>query len=248
MTDTVTTLGGPDLAAGVSLSTIPDGGMLPGYAHGDPVVLARRGHELFAFDAFCPHYGAPLADGLLVDDTVRCPWHHACFSLRTGEALRAPAVDAVASWRVEQRDDVVYVAEKLGRALPQPPSATAAAMPNAIVIVGGGKRHGRRGLHWMRRVRRCVSEHVGFAFHRGEDHPSRVSASGAGGAVPACAGDGRPNGRRGFRRLHLVRRVPGGVPQGNQHRHDRAHESRLPERDGEACIDRRGSIPTSLIS
>ena len=137
MTDTVTTLGGRDLGVGVPLSTIPDGAMLPGHAHGEPVVLARRGHELFAFDAFCPHYGAPLADGLLVDDTVRCPWHHACFSLRTGEALRAPALDAIACWRVEQRDEVVYVGEKLGRALPQPPPATA-AMPKAIVIVGGG--------------------------------------------------------------------------------------------------------------
>jgi len=101
------------------------------------VVLARRGHEVFAFDAYCTHYGAPLADGLLVDDTVRCPWHHACFSLRTGEAVRAPALDGISCWRVEQRDGMAYVGEKLARPAAQP-SLTVATMPQSVVIVGGG--------------------------------------------------------------------------------------------------------------
>jgi apoptosis-inducing factor 3 len=138
MSDTAVTLGGPDFARGVPISTIVDGGMLIGHARGEPVVLARRGHELFAFDAFCTHYGAPLADGLLVADTVRCPWHHACFSLRTGEALRAPALDAIACWRVEQREGNAYVGEKLERPARQQSSAAAAVMPQSIVIVGGG--------------------------------------------------------------------------------------------------------------
>ena len=81
-------LSGPDLAQGVPLSSLADGAMLPGHAHGEPMLLVRRGDELFAIGAVCTHYGGPLADGLLVDDTVRCPWHHACFSLRTGEAQR----------------------------------------------------------------------------------------------------------------------------------------------------------------
>jgi NADPH-dependent 2,4-dienoyl-CoA reductase/sulfur reductase-like enzyme/nitrite reductase/ring-hydroxylating ferredoxin subunit len=137
MTDTTSPLPGPDLARGVSLSRIPDDSILQGHAHGEPVVLARRGDELYAIGAFCSHYGAPLSDGLLVGDTVRCPWHHACFSLRTGEALRAPALDAISCWNVEQRDGTVYVGERLARAEP-PPSQAASGMPESVVIVGGG--------------------------------------------------------------------------------------------------------------
>ena len=74
-------LSGPDLTQGVELSTIPDGTMLLGHAQGEPVLLARRGDEVFAIGAICTHYGAPLEQGLLDGDTVRCQWHHACFSL-----------------------------------------------------------------------------------------------------------------------------------------------------------------------
>jgi len=120
MSDAAKTLSGPDLASGVELSKISDGAILLGHAHGESVLLARRGGELFAIGALCTHYGAPLGDGLLVDDTVRCPWHHACFSLRTGEAVRAPALDPVTCWRVEHRDGRVYVREKVERGMPQP--------------------------------------------------------------------------------------------------------------------------------
>src|SRR6516162_11514184 len=87
---------GPDLARGVPLADVADGHMLAGHVGDDAVLLARRGDEFFAIGATCSHYGGPLADGLLVDDTVRCPWHHACFNLRTGEVLHAPALSPVA--------------------------------------------------------------------------------------------------------------------------------------------------------
>jgi NADPH-dependent 2,4-dienoyl-CoA reductase/sulfur reductase-like enzyme/nitrite reductase/ring-hydroxylating ferredoxin subunit len=131
---------GPDLAHGIALADLRDGGMLAGHVGEEAVLLARRGAEVFAVGATCAHYGGPLAEGLLVEDTVRCPWHHACFSLRTGEALRAPAFDPVPCWRVEQRDGRLFVRDKLAPA--ERPSlgrpAVAGAAPERIVIVGGG--------------------------------------------------------------------------------------------------------------
>jgi len=128
---------GPDLTLGVAVDALTDGAMLSGHVGEAPVLLARRGDEFFAVDAKCTHYGGPLADGLLVDDTVRCPWHHACFSLRTGEALRAPALNHIACWSIERRDDKVFVREKAQRS-PAIHVAGAHAAPRRIVIVGGG--------------------------------------------------------------------------------------------------------------
>jgi apoptosis-inducing factor 3 len=128
---------GPDLAQGVPLSRVAEGAMLLGHTQGEPLVFVRRGGELFAIGALCTHYNGPLAEGLLVDDTVRCPWHHAGFSLRTGEALRAPALNPVSCWRVEQRDGSVLVREKIKRERHQPLPA-APRMPRSVVIAGGG--------------------------------------------------------------------------------------------------------------
>src|SRR6185312_11285263 len=165
MSEEKTKLSGPDLTQGVELSTIPDGTMLLGHARGEPVLLARRGDDVFAIGAICTHYGAPLEQGLLDGDTVRCQWHHACFSLRTGEALRAPALDPVSHWRVEHwhREEVrdvarqftpvetpagsVYVQEKSGgtvyvreklESVKRPSQPLASGIPAAVVIVGGG--------------------------------------------------------------------------------------------------------------
>ena len=137
MSEEKTKLAGPDFAQGVALSSLTEGAILLGHAQGEPLLLVRRGGELFAIGATCTHYGGPLAQGLLVDDTVRCPWHHACFSLRTGEALRAPALNPVACWRVEQREGMVLVREKIGNASQEPRPATS-GVPESVVIVGGG--------------------------------------------------------------------------------------------------------------
>ena len=85
-------LRGPDLSQGIPLAELADGGKLAGHVGDEPVLLVRRGTTVFAVGAICTHYNGPLVDGLVVDETVRCPWHHACFDLQTGEAVRAPAL------------------------------------------------------------------------------------------------------------------------------------------------------------
>src|SRR5580692_5055631 len=129
-------LTGPDLALGVAASELPDGAKLAGHVGQDPVLLVCRGADIFAIGAQCTHYNGPLAEGLLVNDTVRCPWHHACFDLRTGEALRAPALSPVSTWRVERRDGKVFVREKRAQHEKRPRGKR--DEPNKIVIVGGG--------------------------------------------------------------------------------------------------------------
>jgi nitrite reductase/ring-hydroxylating ferredoxin subunit len=124
---------GPDLTKGVATETLADGKMLAGHVGDEAVLLARRGDEYFAIGAECTHYHGPLVEGLMVGDTVRCPWHHACFSLRTGEAVRAPALDPVACWTTEVREGKVVV---LGKAAAQQGTvAASAAAPQKIVIV-----------------------------------------------------------------------------------------------------------------
>jgi apoptosis-inducing factor 3 len=124
----------PDFREGFPIRDLRDGSMVSGKVDGEEVVLARRGDGLFAFGAHCTHYGDPLAEGLVVGDTLRCPWHHACFSLRTGEALRAPALDPVPCWRVERVGDKIFVREKVSP--PAPKHGTEG--PSSVVIVGGG--------------------------------------------------------------------------------------------------------------
>jgi apoptosis-inducing factor 3 len=129
----------PDLVQGVPVDSLSDGGMVAGHVGGEPVLLVRRGDDFFATGATCTHYGGPLAEGLVVGDTVRCPWHHACFSLKTGEALHAPAFSPLACWKVERRDGRVFVHHKEERVETRPTAGvTRAGSPAKIVIVGGG--------------------------------------------------------------------------------------------------------------
>lgn len=127
---------GPDLAKGVSLTAFEDGKLL-GHVGEEDVLLVQAGSEIFAIEPACSHYHGPLADGLVVGDTIRCPWHHACFSLRTGEATRPPALNALAVWEVTRDRDNIVVQRK--RDAPKPSAAhRSASTPEKFVIVGGG--------------------------------------------------------------------------------------------------------------
>lgn len=127
---------GPDLTSGVSLTEFKDGKLL-GHVGEEDVLLVQAGSEIFAIEPACSHYHGPLAEGLVVDDTIRCPWHHACFSLRTGEATRPPALNALAVWDVARDGDRIVVQRK--REAPKPSTAhRSAPTPEKFVIVGGG--------------------------------------------------------------------------------------------------------------
>jgi apoptosis-inducing factor 3 len=130
---------GPDFTKGIAVSAVAEGELLRGRVGDDDVILARVRGEFFAVGAYCTHYHGALADGLVVDDTVRCPLHHACFSLRTGEVLRAPALDPIACWRVERHNDSVFVREKLPASQTRPTSQPAhEQIPSSVAIIGGG--------------------------------------------------------------------------------------------------------------
>ncbi|HEY6024854.1 MAG TPA: FAD-dependent oxidoreductase [Pseudolabrys sp.] len=130
--------GGPDLTQGVPLADLADGKKLVGHVGDEEVLLVRRGTEIFAVGAHCTHYHGPLVDGLVVGDTVRCPWHHACFDLRTGDAVSAPALSPVACWSVEQHDGKIFVREKRKQAVPKPSGNVRGTVPDKVVIIGGG--------------------------------------------------------------------------------------------------------------
>jgi apoptosis-inducing factor 3 len=131
-------LNGPDLTKGIERDELADGGKLIGYVGDKQVLVVRRGAAFFAVGAHCTHYHGPLVDGLVVDDTVRCPWHHACFSLRTGEALRPPALSPLPCFSVEPSEGKIFVRQKLEPIVAMSRGTAAANAPEKIVIIGGG--------------------------------------------------------------------------------------------------------------
>jgi len=124
----------PDLKAGVAWSTLADGTMLRGQVDGEDAILLRQGDALYALGALCSHYHAELADGLLSGHVLHCPMHHAQFDIRSGEALCAPALDALPCWRVERAGERVFVRERIVA----PPRSRSQAPLADVLIVGGG--------------------------------------------------------------------------------------------------------------
>lgn len=127
-------LKGPNFEKGCGIGEVSDGGMLLGHAFDEAILVAREGTQLFAIGATCTHYGGPLSEGLLVNCTVRCPWHHARFDLRTGEAIAAPALTDVACYKIDRRGDNFFVTGKITKKTARKPKSS----PESVVIIGGG--------------------------------------------------------------------------------------------------------------
>ena len=138
MAEASSELEGPDFEKGCETEKVREGEMLLGHAFGEAVLVARRGEELFAIGATCTHYGGPLAKGLMVDCTVRCPWHHARFDLRTGEAIAAPALNNVACYSIDKRGERFFVTGKIDKKPERKPKSS----PDSVVIIGAGAAGG----------------------------------------------------------------------------------------------------------
>src|SRR6202795_1872243 len=126
---------GPDLTKGVGSGDFVDDKLL-GHVGDEEVLLVRSGGEIFAVDAHCSHYHGPLAEGLVGGESVRCPWHHACFDLRTGEGAGSRALSPIAVWKVEHEGSRIFVRQKVEQ--PRPRVKGVVDAPGRIVIVGGG--------------------------------------------------------------------------------------------------------------
>lgn len=124
---------GPDLTQGVPARSLEVGKPLAGRVGDEAVMLVRTEKELFAVGATCSHYGGPLADGLVEDDSVRCPWHHACFDLRTGEP-KSPGLDDIPCFEVSNVAGLVRVGARKQKA----PASRPPKSPASVVIVGAG--------------------------------------------------------------------------------------------------------------
>lgn len=73
------------------------------------VLLVRLADKYYALGAYCTHYQAPLAEGVLCENHVVCPWHNAYFDLTTGEQLEPPGLDALQKYEVRTEGDRIIV-------------------------------------------------------------------------------------------------------------------------------------------
>jgi apoptosis-inducing factor 3 len=125
-----------DLTQWIDIERAPDGEIIAGVVGDNRVFVWKTGSRLKAYSADCPHLGGPLNKGIVVGESVRCPWHHACFNLATGEATAAPAFDALLEYPVVLQDTRFSVKPAPGKAPTR--LANRRASPDTMVIVGGG--------------------------------------------------------------------------------------------------------------
>lgn len=123
------------------LGELQDGQMKTVEVDGRKVLLVRIGDQFFAYAAECPHHGADLAEGLLHEGHVRCPWHQAVYEARTGKLLEPPSLDSLPAYDVRVRDSEVVVTLPDGSPKPAPPpmaEPSPAGDGRTFVIVGTG--------------------------------------------------------------------------------------------------------------
>uniref|UniRef100_A0A672JIY8 Apoptosis inducing factor mitochondria associated 4 n=1 Tax=Salarias fasciatus TaxID=181472 RepID=A0A672JIY8_SALFA len=103
------------------------------------VLLVRIQGQFYAVGSQCSHYNAPLIKGALVGDRVRCPFHGACFSVKTGDIEEYPGLDCLPSYKVKVVDGNVYVS--ISKSLSKRVKEMCRMSPDikqVVLLVGGG--------------------------------------------------------------------------------------------------------------
>jgi nitrite reductase/ring-hydroxylating ferredoxin subunit len=65
--------------------------------------------KVYCLDGRCTHAGAPLAEGSLKGEVLTCPWHYSQFNITSGEVLHGPAYKPLRFYRVEEKENTVYI-------------------------------------------------------------------------------------------------------------------------------------------
>jgi NAD(P)H-dependent nitrite reductase small subunit len=94
------------------LEELPEGAACVVYAGGEQVALFNIGGRVYAIDNRCSHANGPLAEGRVEGATVTCPYHDSQFDLATGEPLRTPAQQPVATYQVKVEDGAILLARR----------------------------------------------------------------------------------------------------------------------------------------
>jgi nitrite reductase/ring-hydroxylating ferredoxin subunit/uncharacterized membrane protein len=92
-----------------ALADLPAGKPVAATAGNVPLVLVRQDDLIHALSATCVHAGGPLAQGSLLDGSLRCPWHGSVFRLTDGKPLRGPAATWQPTWEVRVEEERVQV-------------------------------------------------------------------------------------------------------------------------------------------
>jgi nitrite reductase/ring-hydroxylating ferredoxin subunit len=91
------------------LDEIPPGAMRYVEVDGLPIALANVGGAIYAFGDTCRHEGGPLSSGVLIGETVTCPWHGWTYNIRTGKAIVPPIGIRIPTYAVHVEGDAVFV-------------------------------------------------------------------------------------------------------------------------------------------
>ena len=94
-----------------SLEDFPDGEMRQVIAHGEPVGIFRRGHDVYAISDICTHEETHLTEGEFdVDELeVECPLHGSRFNVATGDVRILPATKPVDTYTIVIEGGLVQV-------------------------------------------------------------------------------------------------------------------------------------------